>query len=167
MSTNAGVITHPVDTAYRYRQGLGNSAAYQVSGHPFITGSATVNNNTQIQIVFPMVARKVTVTNRADIDLLVYFTDATAHVSDNGNDFGSHTENVLAGQHYVTLPTTGDKVTFEVKCKEIFIGNKTDNGGAFEVHAELTSIHPNDMYELTGSGLTDVDTTADFRTKTI
>ena len=25
-------------------------------------------------------------------------------------------------------------------------------------HAELTSIHPSDMYQLTGSGLTDVDT---------
>ena len=60
-----------------------------------------------------MVARKVTVTNRADVDLLVYFTDGTAHVSD-GNDL-NHVENVLAGQHYVTLPTTGDKVTFDSK----------------------------------------------------
>jgi len=158
------------DSRYRYRQGLGNSAAYQVSGHPFITGSLTVNNDTQIQVVFPMVARKVTVTNRADVDLLVYFTDATSHVCATSND-GGHTEAVLAGQHYVTLPTTGDKVTFEVKCKEIFIGNKTGNGGAFELHAELTSIHPNDMYELTGSGLTDVDTAGnvgnDYRQKGI
>lgn len=154
------------DSRYRYRQGLGNSAAYQVSGHPFITGSATVNNNTQIQVVFPQVARKVTVENRADVDLFVYFNDATAYVSDNAGDSG-YDENVLDGQHYVTLPTTGDKVTFEVKCKEIFIGNKTSDGGAFQLYAELTSIHPNDMYQLTGSGLTDVDTVNNYRQKTI
>ena len=32
---------------------------------------------------------------------------------------------------------------------------------------ELTSISTNDMYALTGSGITDVDSTADFRTTTI
>jgi hypothetical protein len=154
------------DTRYRYRQGLGHSAAYQVSGHPFITGSTSVNNNSQIQVVFPMVARKVTVTNRADVDLLVYFTDANSHKSAN-NGASGFDENVLDGRHYVTLPTTGDKVTFEVKCKEIFIGNKTGDNGAFELHAELTSIHPEEMYALSGSGLTDVDTANNFRTTTI
>ena len=92
------------DSKYRYRQGLGNAAAYQVSGHPYITGSTSLDNNRQVQILFPQVA----ITN-----------------------------------------TSGQA------------------GGAFQVLAELTSVHPNDMYALTGSGLTDVDAVENFRQKTI
>jgi len=167
MSTNAGVSTHPVDTAYRYRQGLGNSAAYQVSGHPFITGSTSVNNNTQIQVVFPMVAKSITVINRADVELYVYFVDGPSHVCSDGDELG-HTEAVLGGQHYISLDNKKDSITFDTKCKEIYIANKSGgDGGAFQVLAELTSVHPNDMYALSGSGLTDVDTAVDFRTKTV
>tara|TARA_R100000152_G_C6599757_1_gene57311 strand:+ start:31 stop:537 length:507 start_codon:yes stop_codon:yes gene_type:complete len=168
MSTNAGVITHPKDTAYRYRQGLGNAAAYQVSGHPFITGSTSIDNNKQVQVVFPQVAKSVTVINRADVELYVYFTDGTANTGAGGALDLSHTEAVLAGQHYISLDNKKDSITFDTKCKEIYIANKSGgNGGAFQVLAELTSIHPNDMYALSGSGLTDVDTAADFRTKTV
>ena len=155
------------DSRYRYRQGLGNSAAYQVSGHPYITGSLSVDNNKQIQVVFPQVAKSVTVINRADVELYVYFTDGTSHTSDDG-DGTSHTENVLNGHHYISLDNKKDSITFDTKCKEIFIANKSGgDGGAFQVLAELTSISTNDMYELTGSGLTDVDAGVDFRTKTV
>ena len=153
------------DVRYRYRQGLGNSAAYQVSGHPFITGSLTVDNNKQIQVVFPQVAKSVTVINRADVELYVYFVDAPSHVSANDSEYSGFTENVLAGKHYISLDNKKDSITFDTKCKEIFIANKSGgNGGAFQVLAELTSIHPEDMYPLSGSGVTDVDATADFRT---
>ena len=58
-----------------------------------------------------------------------------------------------------------DSITFDTKSKEIFIANKSGgDGGAFQVLAELTSVHPEDMYPLSGSGVTDVDATADFRT---
>ena len=157
------------DSRYRYRQGLGNSAAYQVSGHPYITGSLSVDNNKQIQVVFPQVAKSVTVINRADVELYVYFTDGTANVGDSGGSYDlNHTEAVLAGQHYISLDNKKDSITFDTKCKEIFIANKSGgDGGAFQILAELTSISTNDMYPLSGSGLTDVDTTADFRTKTV
>jgi hypothetical protein len=143
---------------YKHRNGLGHVGSYQVSGHPFITGSATVNNNTQLKVEFPSVARSVTVVNRADVALFVYFNDASAFTSANAVDSG-HTENVLAGQHYITLDSTKDSVTFEVKCKEIYIGNKDADGGAFQLWAELTGIPSTDMYALSGSGLTDVDGT--------
>ena len=157
------------DSRYRYRQGLGNSAAYQVSGHPYITGSLTVTNNSQIQVVFPQVAKSVTVINRADVELYVYFTDGTANTGDTGGDLDlTHTEAVLAGQHYISLDNKKDSITFDTKCKEIYIANKSGgDGGAFQVLAELTSISTNDMYPLSGSGLTDVDTAANFRTKTV
>ena len=156
------------DSRYRYRQGLGNSAAYQVSGHPYITGSTGVNNNTQRQIVFPQVAKSVTVINRADVELYVYFTDGTSHLGDGGTSDLGHTEAVLAGQHYISLDNKKDSITFDTKCKEIFIANKSGgDGGAFQVLAELTSVSTSDMYELTGSGLTDVDGVASSKIKTV
>lgn len=141
---------------HRHQSGLGHSAPYQVSGHPFITGSATVADDTQIKVEFPAVAKSVTVINRANAELYIYFNDATAHVSADAVDSG-HTENVLAGHHYISLDNKKDSVTFDIKCKEIYIGNKSGTEGAFQLFAELTSIHPNNMYALSGSGLTDVD----------
>lgn len=145
---------------YKHRNGLGHVGSYQVSGHPFITGSTTVNDNTQIKVEFPSVARSVTVVNRADVALFVYFNDATAFQSANAAGNSGYEENVLAGQHYITLDATKDSVTFEVKCKEVYIGNKSGGGGgAFQLWAELTGIPATDMYALSGSGLTDVDGT--------
>jgi hypothetical protein len=156
------------DSRYRYRQGLGNSAAYQVSGHPYITGSLTVDDNTQIQVVFPQVAKSVTVINRADVELYVYFVNASSHVSANDGERSGYTENVLSGLHYISLDNKKDSVTFDTKCKEIYIANKSGGGGgAFQVLAELTSVNANDMYALTGSGVTDVDTANNYRQTTI
>ena len=45
---------------YRYRPGLGHSAPYQVSGHPFITGSVTLDSGIQSKVEFPGVAKSVT-----------------------------------------------------------------------------------------------------------
>ncbi len=61
--------------------------------------------------------------------------------------------------HYITLDNKKDAITFDIKCKEIYIGNKSGTEGAYQLFAELTSIHPNNMYALSGSGLTDVDST--------
>ena len=138
---------------HRHQSGLGHSAPYMVSGHPFITGSLTVADNVQEKVSFPAVAKSVTVINRADAALYIYFTDAT-----EGTDSADGTpQRVLEGLHYITLDNTKDSVTFDMKCKEIYIGNKTGTEGAYQLFAELTSIHPNNMYALSGSGLTDVD----------
>ena len=142
---------------HRHQSGLGHSAPYMVSGHPFITGSATVGDNVQEKISFPAVAKSVTIINRADVALHVYFTDATTH---GGADGEPHA--VLEGLHYITLDNKKDSVTFDIKCKEIYIGNKSGAEGAYQLFAELTSIHPNNMYALSGSGITDVDSTANL-----
>jgi hypothetical protein len=120
-------------------------------------------------VVFPQVAKSVTVINRADVELYVYFTDGTANVGDSAGSYDlSHEEAVLAGQHYISLDNKKDSITFDTKCKEIFIANKSGgDGGAFQVLAELTSVSTNDMYELTGSGLTDVDGVASSKIKTV
>ena len=139
---------------YRYKNGLGHVGSYQVSGHPFITGSLTVADNVQEKISFPAVAKTVTVINSADVALYVYFTDATAHGGASGEPHAA-----LEGLHYITLDNKKDAITFDVKCKEIYVGNKSGQVGAYQVVAELTNIHTNEMHPLSGSGITDVDST--------
>tara|TARA_R100000008_G_scaffold76026_1_gene55584 strand:- start:170 stop:571 length:402 start_codon:yes stop_codon:yes gene_type:complete len=123
------------------RPGVAHVGSYQVSGRPWITGSADIDNNVQHHHKFPAVAKSVTVINRADVPLRVHFNDK----ADPG---------VVGGLHYITLSTTKDKHTFNVRCKEIFVTSTGDNG-AYEIAAELTSISADDMFALTGSGLTD------------
>ena len=123
------------------KAGMSQVGSYQVSGRPWITGSADIDNNVQHRHQFPAVAKSVTVINRADVVLRVHFNDK----ADPG---------VFAGLHYVTLPTTKDKHTFDVRCKEIYVTSQGDNG-AYEIVAELTSIPHSQMFDLTGSGLTD------------
>ena len=128
--------------------GLKNVGSYQVSGHPYMTGSTDMEgagNTTHVQ--FPFVAKNVTVIASGSSQINIHF---------------NHTASgrVIAGNHFVTLSGSQDgtnprpRVTFDVKCKEIYITNITDNA-SFQVYASLTGI-PNDrMYDVTGSGLTE------------
>ena len=126
---------------YIWSAGLGHVPAYQVAGQPFITGSLTIMSGVQEKIEFPYVARSVTVINRTNVDLRVHFTD---------KDKGDTTN----GLHYITLGDNKDSMTFNVKCKEIYVTSQGDNG-AYEVFAELTGIRTREMFELTGSGITE------------
>ena len=128
-------------TRSNYRAGLHNVGSYQVSGVPYLTGSTSIDDGVQHQIQFPLVAKSVTVINKTSVDLRIAFTD-----KDTGN---TH-----QGLHYLTLTEDRDSMTFNVKCKEVYITSQ-GNGGAYEVFAELTTINTADMYTLTGSGLTE------------
>ena len=132
---------------YKHAMGLGHTAAYQVSGHPFLTGSATTSgDNAEEKIEFPRIAKCVTVQNTGANDLKVHF---------NSHGSGNH---VTDGLHFITIPALAagrslSRMTFNVKCKEIYI---TPAGStSYEVYAELTGIETKEMYPLTGSGLTD------------
>ena len=129
-------------TRSNFRAGLWNVGSYQVSGVPYLTGSATIDDGIQHQIQFPLVAKSVTVINRSAVDLRIHFTDKDAPGS------------VVTGKHYITLTEDRDSMTFNVKCKEIYITSQGD-AGAYELFAELTHINTADMYTLTGSGLTE------------
>jgi hypothetical protein len=129
---------------YVWRPGLGHVPSYQIAGRPYCTGSATIDSGVQHKIEFPTVARSVTVINRTSEDLRVHFNDASAN------------ENVTLGQHYITLGDAKDSITMNVKCKEIYITSQ-GNGGAYELFAELTDIPTKEMFELSGSGLTDME----------
>jgi len=128
-----------------YRSGLGAVGSYQVSGVPWITGSdAGLASGAEDKISFPTVTKAVTVINTSANDIHVHFNSKT----------GTH---VSGGLHYVALNSANDTFTFAIKCKEIYISSPSWGGGAasYTVMAELTGISVNEMFALTGSGLTD------------
>ena len=126
-----------------YSVGLRNVGSYQVSGHPFLTGSLIATGE-EVLITFPFVTRSVTIISSGSADLRVHF-----------NATGSG--NVVTGRHYISLDGDEENVTFNTKCKEIYVSCTSDGGGdnGFECFAELTTISTESMYDLTGSGLTD------------
>ena len=130
----------------RYSVGLHNVGSYQVSGVPYITGS-TIGLSKEHTIKFPMVAKSVTVIASGSVT-------STMQVAFNSSSAGS----VTAGNHYIDLDDNNVSITFNVKCKQIFIKSYgADNG--YRIIAELTSIPSGTMPDsyLTGSGLTTLD----------
>ena len=129
---------------YKYGTGLRNVGSYQVSGHPYITGSA-VPNGTEHKVSFPYVSKTVTVIasgSTGDPHIRVAFREASAP-----------SEHGATRKHYITLDSNGDSITFDVKCADIYISALNTTSG-FELYASLTNIATTNMYELTGSGIT-------------
>ena len=136
-----------------YSTGLRNVGSYQVSGHPFLTGSQIVGNATfgsvagEHKIQFPYVTKSILVTCTAlgsGDDLKISFAS-------------KDTSNVVSKKHFWTLDTAGDSVTLNVKCKEVYlwiVGSNVSDTADYELYAELTNIPTGSMYELTGEGIT-------------
>lgn len=118
--------------------GLGSSAAYQVAGKPYLTGS-TVNDETEATVTFPTVTRSITVICTGSEEIRVHF-DSTGSAPA-----------VITGKHYISLQTSAS-YTFDVKCVNLYVTAPNGQTG-FELAAELTSVQPIDMYTLTGSGV--------------
>ena len=131
---------------HNYSAGLRNVGSYQVSGHPYITGSLLVHNGQEMKISFPYVTKAVTIINSGSATLYTYFNST------------SSAPNIITGKHYISLDGDEENVTFNVKCKEIYVqlahGSDSTSQG-FECFAELTNVATASMYVLTGSGLTD------------
>ena len=129
----------------RYSVGLQNVGSYQVSGWPWVSGSA-IGNNTEVKVEFPMITRRITViasgTLAADDDNALRL-----HFAPTGSN------NVEGGHHYVTLDAHGASISLDTKCKEIYFTAK-GSGIGYEVVAELTNIPTSRMFDLTGSGVT-------------
>jgi len=146
--------TVPFDSGPRkYTAGLGSVGSYQVSGVPWVTGSITLAAGATDKLVFPTVAKSITVINTDgleatdDVELQVHFNPLAA---------GS----VAAGRHFIPLWKDQQSISINVKCKEIYITNADGaNVGSYCVYAELTGIDQTQMFNLTGSGLTTEDGT--------
>ena len=126
-----------------YSVGLNNVGSYQVSGIPYITGSAALARNSEDKIEFPYVARSVCVINHTTGQ-----TDDTVRVHFASKD----TDRCVAGLHYVELDSDEDSYTFNVKCKEVYISTPNTAGTReYRVVAELTNIPTSRMYDLSSS----------------
>ena len=131
----------------RYSTGLHNVGSYQASGWPFITGSL-MESGVEHKISFPMVAKSVTVIVSGSI---ASNASLRVHFQSTGSDDG--TNGVAAGHHYIMLSADKDSMTFDVKCKEIYVSSAGSVTG-YEIFAEMTNIPTDRMYTLTGSGVT-------------
>ena len=134
--------------------GLNNVGSYQVSGVPWITGSNNLAAGIQHQIHFPRVAKRVTV-----IAQDVASQEIRVHFNSTGSADASGSIDVVNGRHYVALASDGASIELAVKCREVYIStNSTAGDGArtYTVIAELTQIPYSRMYDLTGSGLTEL-----------
>lgn len=132
---------------HRYFSGISNAASYQVSGRPWITGSALSGTATatdgQVQINFPAITKSFTVINRDASTLYIHF-DSVANA------------NVVNYGHYVSLTNQDDSFGFDVRSKTVYISlSGTFQTGSFELFAELTGIRIDDMSDnwLSGSGI--------------
>jgi len=143
---------------YQQRAGLFNVGSYQVSGRVYITGSTIDSANPsqgEVRIQFPTVTKNVTVINTTvSTPIRVYFNAATA--SNGLNGAGAYPDGApITGLHFITLEEKKDSATFSVKCREMYIALQATTGtGSCEIWAELTGIAAQEMFVLTGSGLT-------------
>lgn len=129
--------------------GLRNVGSYQISGHPFLTGCADMGTaESEFKVEFPYVTKSVTVVASGAFGVT---TESAIKIHFNSTD---DSEDVLDGGHYITLDSEEDSMTFDVKCKEIYITNVAANA-QWQLYASLTGIPTGSMYTLTGSGLTD------------
>lgn len=147
---------------HRYKAGLANVGSYQVSGRPWITGSANLDTNKVHMIEFPRVTKSITVinnnTNNGE-DIRVHFQSGSAAIAEPGDNGGGTaiadaTSDVILHNHFITIPAGFASMTFDAKCSKIFVSNGTSTANLkYQVFAELTQIATGSMFNLTGSGI--------------
>ena len=125
---------------YRYSPGPYSSGAFQISGRPYLTGSA-IGAGGEVLISFPTVSKSVTVINTGAQDMRIHF-DTTSSSA------------VISQKNFITLPkpATGNslnRITLDVRCSKIYLSSTA--GTNFQLAAELTLIP--DPLTLTGSGI--------------
>ena len=129
-----------------------NVGSYQVSGTPWITGSQ-LGFQAEKEISFPYVTKSFTVIQSGSHAASPQHGDLRIHFASTSSG-----TDVIAGHHYISLETNNDSMTFNVKCKKVYISNaSTDAFSGFEILAELTNIPTAVMWDITGSGISTID----------
>ena len=120
--------------------GLNNVSSYMVSGKPYLSG-ASFGAGDEVEFRFPAVTKEIMVKGTNVTMTLVSTSSA-----------GS----VISGMHKWDIPSSTVADTFDIKCKEIYF--HTTNGGQpgeVVLYASLTGIGAQEMFNLTGSGVTE------------
>ena len=121
--------------AYIYKSGLGDAAAYQVSGKPFATGSLTapISTGTPVKVEFPAVTQWVKVipiTGSSSTHLRVGFSEVGVK---NGNYYRLFAGN--NANHEAVAPEP-----LKLKVTELYFLGDNSATVEFDVVAGLTSI---------------------------
>ena len=145
-----------------YGVGLRHVGAYQVAGHPFVTGSSIANGKCQM-VEFPYVTNNFTVINQTDASsgrhIKVHFQSgstvtAITKPGTSGEQNITVFADVLTKNNFITLSGRGDSVSFNSRCAKLYVSNLCGSTVEYEVLADLTLIPAAKMYHLTGSGIT-------------
>ena len=141
-TTNYQISTAP-------RPGLGSVGQYQSAGVPYITGSSILNNGMEHAISFPTVTKSITVINRPSGSGEA--PDIRIHFAATGSG------HVVKNDHYILLTSNKDSITMNVKCSRLYISRNDGlaTAASYTVFAECTGINPQEMFPLTGSGITE------------
>jgi len=127
---------------FRYNQGVGSTAAYMVSGYPFLTGSTHLENGTETVVNFPTVTKRILVINTGAPDLLIHFASKTI-------------TNTTGSFHHITLNSAEDSLDMGVKAEKIYISNIESTPGltgSFQLYAELTTIPTGSLHKMHTAG---------------
>jgi len=152
---------------HRVGPGLRNVGSYQVSGHPYMSGSHVAKDAIAI-FRFPYVSKKIKVQVTGAVEVQVRFVDEDSTdgwAEAKGNYYTvypvlsqSNTATPIgyrATEDFYTYGTT-NATEFNVKAKEIHIASMIESTGV-QIFAELTNIYTGSMYPLTGSGIVSLD----------
>ena len=122
-----------------HASGLGNSAAYQVSGKPYaFTGAAPVNTGDPTEIAFPTVTKQITFINNGATgeDIKIGFSHA-------GVDGSGTTANYILVQ---PLADGGVPITLDTKITKLYIISHNDSHtAAYSLYAALTGVPDEDL----------------------
>ena len=143
---------------FKYTAGLRNVGSYQISGHPFMSGSTIGANKCHI-MEFPYVCRSITVINTGTAqDMRIHFqsgsgTTAITVPGSSGEQTIAAGSDVITSLNFITVPKGDGAMTLDVRAKNIYLSSV--GGTTYQIFAELTSIPAQHMYHLTGSGITE------------
>jgi len=169
---------------HRYRSGLGYQPAFTTAGHAWITDSS-LQPSGSVTVQFPTVAKSITIVNNVAENgmhstvntgsLVVHFGPPPSAETLADNYYGVYHWSTkwngvnipqIKNNHYVELADPNDSFTFDVKCSTVNItclgfndsptsAQATGVSGSFLLFAELTSVDSDEMFTMTGSGITD------------
>jgi hypothetical protein len=117
-----------------HASGIGNSAAYQVSGKPYAsTGAAPVNSGDPTEIVFPTVTKQITFVNNGA-------TGKTIKI-------GFSHEGVDGTNYILVQPVVdgGVPITLDTKITKLYILSSDGSTVAYSLYAALTGVPNEDL----------------------
>ena len=150
---------------YPKASGIGHTAAYQVSGRPYLTGSVVESGNgvapaaSQFKISFPHVTRTIKIVNTGSAALRFHFDSLAVapavHAQRNYVVIAPDLVHCTSGalDNYVSGSHRNQPFVMDIKCKELYVSSTGQGQSGFQLMAELTHIPISDMYPLSGSGL--------------